>query len=139
MKWCCTVNTTNRCGHNIPMDLHLEHLNRRLKTTLQNMGSNITTYAVNLAAESIDIVDHVCQVFEQENSKHKLNSDKHSSPSFERDFKLILSVLQEQGVFTVKTTRRQHSTFKNQKQLFDKVCYAELLKWIKRTTDTLVK
>jgi len=28
LKWCRCVNTSNQQGHNIPMDLHLEHLNR---------------------------------------------------------------------------------------------------------------
>lgn len=59
VKWCRTVNTMNHQGHNIPMDLHLEHLNRRLKSILRNMGSNVTDRSVQLAAESIDVVHHV--------------------------------------------------------------------------------
>ena len=35
------VNTQGRLGCNIPCDLHLEHLNRRLKTVLQNLRSNL--------------------------------------------------------------------------------------------------
>ena len=31
----------NMQGHNIPCDLHMEHLNRRLKTILNHLGSNI--------------------------------------------------------------------------------------------------
>jgi len=75
VKWCRTVNTTNRQGHNIPMDLHVEHLNRRLKTTLRNMGSNVTDNAVRLAAESVDVVDHVCHTFEEASITTKSNSD----------------------------------------------------------------
>jgi len=63
VKWCQTVNTMNHQGHSIPMDLHVEHLNRQFKTTLRNMGSNVTD---NLAAESIDIVDHVCHVLKKQ-------------------------------------------------------------------------
>jgi len=94
VKWCRTVNTTNFQGHNIPMDVRVEHLNHRLKTTLRNMGANVTNNnAVKLAAESVDVVDHLCDIFEEVNSTAKVNSDKHSSPSFEKELKLILSVL----------------------------------------------
>ena len=35
LKWSCSINTTNIAGWNIPMDLHLEHLNRRVKMTIK--------------------------------------------------------------------------------------------------------
>ena len=136
VKWSCTVNTTNRQEHNIPMDLHVEHLNRRLKTTLRNMGSNVTDNAVRLAAESVDVVDHVCHTFEKASITTKSNSDKHTSPSFEKDLKLILSVLQDQDVFRPKESRN-HETFKNLKLIFDTLKYKDLLKWIKSTTKSL--
>jgi len=31
LKWNRTVNTSGLVGKNIPVDLHMEHLNRRLK------------------------------------------------------------------------------------------------------------
>ena len=131
------VNTSNRPGTNIPMDLHLEHLNRQLKTALRNMGSNITDSSVTLAAQSIDVVNHVCAVFES-STDHKADSGLHSSPSFERDYKLVLSVLNEKEVFSYKP-KRQHGTFKNRKSLFQQMDYKGLLQWIKRTTVTLTK
>ena len=39
--WSRTVNTAGMKGKNIPVDLHMEHLNRRLKIMLRNLGSNI--------------------------------------------------------------------------------------------------
>ena len=33
------VNTQGRRGCNVPCDLHIEHLNRRLKGIIKNMGS----------------------------------------------------------------------------------------------------
>ena len=137
VKWCRTVNTTNHQGHNIPMDLHLEHLNRRLKSILRNMGSNVTDRSVRLAAESIDVVHHVCNVFVAESSEQKLDSVRHSPPSFEKDFNLILSVLQEQEVFIAKTSRH-HNSFKKLTPLFDQLKYDDLLKWIKHTTNALL-
>jgi len=136
VKWCRTVNTSNLKGHNIPMDLHLEHLNRRLKTTLRNMGSNVTNRSVKLAAESVGTVNEICHVFERQCSNSKETSDKHNCPSFEKDFKLILNTLEEKEVFVMKTGR-QHNTFKTLPRLLEKPNYDNLIAWIKRTTKTL--
>ena len=139
VKWCRTVNTTGYKGHNIPMDLHLEHLNRRLKTTLQNMGSNVSNSSVKLAAEAVGVVNNICHSFEKQNSSCKSNTDSHTCPSFVKDYQLILNVLDEQKVFVPNTTGRQHNTFKNQKRLLEQPCFEDLIKWIKHTTETLVE
>ena len=132
VKWCRTVNTTNLKGNNIPMDLHLEHLNRRVKTTLRNMGSN-----VKLAAESVGIVTAICHVFERQSSSSKASSNKHFCPSFDKDFKLILNTLEEYDVFTNRPGR-QHNIFKMLERLLEKPRYDDLIKWIKHTTETLL-
>ena len=136
VKWCQTVNTTNLKGNNIPMDLHLEHLNRRVKTTLRNIGSNVTDKSVKLAAESVGIVNAICHVFERQSGSSKASSNKHSCPSFDKDFKLILNTLEEYDVFTNRPGR-QHHTFKMLERLLEKPRY-DLIKWIKRTTETLL-
>jgi len=41
LKWNRTINTVGRIGHNIPNDLHMEHLNRIMKCMMENLGSNI--------------------------------------------------------------------------------------------------
>jgi len=58
------------------------------------MGSNVTTSSVNLAVRLIDVVNQVCDIFER-STGHKPDSGLHSSPSFERYYKLVLSVIQE--------------------------------------------
>jgi len=139
VKWCRTVNTTDRKEHNIPMDLHLEHLNRHLKTTLQNMGSNVSEKNVKLVAESVNVVNNICCLFETESCSCNSTSTNHSCPSFEKDYKLILNTLEEQKVFVSNTTGRQQNTFKKQQRLLEQPRYADLIKWIKCTTETLVK
>jgi len=136
VKWCRTVNTTNLKGNNIPMDLHLEHLNRRVKTTLRNMGSNVTDKSVKLAAESVGIVNDICHVFERKSTSSKVSSNKHSCPSFDKDFKLILNMLEHKVL--IHKSGRQHNTFKMLERLLEKPRYDDLIKWIKRTTETLL-
>jgi len=62
LKWSRYINTTNRVGKNILMDLHLEHLNRRLKGTMRNMRAN---HSVTMAAQCVKFVDLICSQFEE--------------------------------------------------------------------------
>ena len=59
-------------GCNIPCDLHMEHLNRRLKTILRALGANITPATVVKAGQALATVHKVCQVFEAETSPFSL-------------------------------------------------------------------
>ena len=138
VKWCRSVNTSGRQGHNIPMDLHLEHFNRRLKGILQNMRSNTTKASVSMAAETVDVVNHICHDFEEHTSDCKGSSDKHESPSFQKDHKMILSILEEQQVFFTKKGR-QHASFKFTSGLLQQPNYPQLVKWIQHTADRLLQ
>jgi len=40
LKWSRTVNTSGQEGHNIACDLYMEHLNRRIKMMMADIGSN---------------------------------------------------------------------------------------------------
>ena len=60
IKWNRTVNTSGRKGKNVPVDLHMEHLNRKLKIMMQNLGSNITPTTVKRSAKALGIIEHVC-------------------------------------------------------------------------------
>ena len=98
LKWCRCINTTNRVDKNIPMDLHLEHLTRHLKSTLRNMGANLTDNSVTMAAQCVKIVDSICSQFEECTSNCAKASEKHGAPSSKRDFDLIHQCLKDQQV-----------------------------------------
>lgn len=61
LLWSHCVNTRGRAGTNIPCDLYMEHLNRRLKTVIRGMGSNISPSRIQRAGESIAAVHRLCQ------------------------------------------------------------------------------
>ena len=54
------INTKGRAGCNIPCDLHLEHLNRRLTGIISRMESNVKPATLEKAAKSIGIVNEIC-------------------------------------------------------------------------------
>lgn len=136
LKWSRFVNTSGRTGCNIPCDLYMEHMNRRLKTIIRNMGSNITDSSITQAAASINIVNHVCQQFEKENEL-QTNSSRHPYPTFEKDLQLIVQTLMDHNVFTA-VRGRKHSSFKFTHGLLEKYKPNELKKWIKVTANKLL-
>lgn len=109
LLWNRCINTRGAPGANIPCDLHMEHLNRRLKTVLRNLAANIKPSQVEKAGKSISAVQHVCEVFEAQTSPCQ-TSQHHPYPSFGKDFNTILKVLEEENVFT-PSGKRQHKSF----------------------------
>ena len=118
LNWRRFVNTKGCTGCNIPCDLHMEHLNRRLKTTIRNMGSNVTESSFKQAAASINAVNHICQRFEEVQSKPI--SSRHPYPSFENDLNLLVPTLLDNEVFTAKNWRK-HSIFQFKHGLLEQV------------------
>lgn len=63
IKWSRTINTVGRAGHNIPCDLHLEHLNRRLKIMMNSLGANKFQGPIQRIARSLGVVNSICSRF----------------------------------------------------------------------------
>ena len=77
LKWSRTINTHGKAGHNIPCDLHMEHLNRQLKRCIRSAGSNIYPMCLQCIAKSLGPVSHICSQFEKELSL-SANKDYHT-------------------------------------------------------------
>ena len=112
LVWSRVINTRGKGGHNMPCDLHMVHLNRRLKTILHHKGSNVQAQSIVRAAKSIGVVHKICKIFEEEFGNR---SDNHPYPSFKKDFDLIYGVLKEVNVFTIHS-QSVHSTFSMKKR-----------------------
>ena len=99
LLWSRCINTRGLPGANIPCDLFMEHLNRRLKIMLHNLGSNISPDAIQKAGKAIAPVQHVCTIFEQQTAPY-LHSDHHSETTFGKDFDKVLHTLPcREGVY----------------------------------------
>lgn len=128
LVWSRFINTHGRIGCNIPCDLHLEHLNRRLKTSLSHAGSNITPTSVVCAGKCIGVVNRVCNVFENE-TRQRNESQKHPYPAFTKDYQHIIEVLREVNLYTVQTGRT-HSTFGRMKSIMENFNRASYIQWV---------
>lgn len=126
LLWDRCVNTRGIDGANIPCDLHMEHLNRRLKTVIRSMGANISPSAIVKAGKAIAPVQHICQEFEQQTTSNKC-SGHHAVSKFGRDFSLALEVLENEQVFQEKGERK-HSSYKYRCTLLQKHSQEDMVK-----------
>lgn len=128
LKWSRTINTHGNTGHNVPCDLHMEHLNRQLKGCIRSTGSNIYPTTIQCAAKSLGPVSHVCTQFEKELSL-SVNKDYHTYPSFKKDLNAILQVLNTEHIFH-DNNNQNHSAFTKQ-PLLNSINWKKITEWIK--------
>ena len=86
----------------------MEHLNRRLKSILSNMGSNVNPSSIIRAGKSVGPI-HICSLFEKETASAS-DRQKHPYPSFEMDLSRLTKVLDDEQVF-VPLGKRNHASY----------------------------
>ena len=111
LKWCRFVNIKERIGCNISCDLHIEHLNCRLKGMMT--GMHCDTKAIERAAKAIGMINSICDSLEREVSKK--DSGKHKA-LFMKECSLMVNELVEEDVFE-ETAGRSHTSFKSIKPI----------------------
>ena len=131
LTWGRFVNVQGSKGQNIPTDLHMEHLNKRLKGMLRQSGSNIIKpTTIVRSAKAIGFVHRVCCVFESECGVAS-QSGRQKKVSFEKDLSLMTQSLEEENVFSVDNkVKRCHPTFPIKIGLIPKLKKDNILDWI---------
>ena len=107
----------------------MEHLNRRLKIMLCNLGSSINPSTAQRAAKGLGVVQKICTQFISDNN-FKENKDFHTIPSIKKDLDCLIKQLNESGVFEVKQ-ERCHYNYNNYKLLFHSFNWSNINDWIK--------
>lgn len=128
VTWGRFVNTQGGMGKNIPVDLHMEHLNRNLKEYIANLGANVAESGIVQCGKSLSGIMEVVDRYDQETGIHK-QSQQHTRPSDSDEGKIIEQLMSSQ-VFEY-SPGRFHKTFRNIRpnitQGMDK---AKLFAWI---------
>ena len=114
MMWSRTVNTQGHQGQNIPIDLHMEHLNRCLKENISGLGANITENTVVQNSKSLKGVLDVCSNFDQVCGVTQA-SIHHTRKGSQTDRDMVLAELTSKShVFDYIPGRQQYSaSFRN--------------------------
>jgi L1 cell adhesion molecule like protein len=103
------VNTQGRAGCNIPADLHMEHMNRTTKETLQHLGANKTSQAILRSSKCAHAVMTLTSNFDK-GTGIKEPSGGHNTPEANQDIGRMIDVLLRTENFTDKGTRA-HGSF----------------------------
>lgn len=107
--WDRFVNSRGGAGHNIPCDLHNEHVNKIFKGIIGNMGATFTEQATTVAARAVSALATITESFDKQTgigpdtSAHCLKPD-------EDDVKQVVRVIKSNSLLSV-IPQRHHTNF----------------------------
>lgn len=127
--WSRFINVHGYAGRNISNDLHMEHLNRVVKTAIKGLGSNKTEECIARVGKALGTVVPILDNFDQQHDLQKA-SGNHSVARADKDLKLIIRTLQKASVFTVNQDRGHFPSFPNPRDPFHAMSHDELTMWM---------
>ena len=136
--WSRVVNSRGGAGNNIPVDLHMEHLNRLLKDMIIGIGANVSEQAIVQSSKSLDGIKTVCENFDRSAGIHG-DSVNHTTKSSKKDQGLVLQQLIESKVFSY-IPGRKHAAFPDiESNLAQSINTKSLFKWLDTNKQKLAK
>jgi len=66
LTWDRFLSSHGGAGHNIPCDLHNEHINKWFKEVIRNMGANYTEIASTTVARAVTTITHMVESFDSQ-------------------------------------------------------------------------
>ena len=108
VKWGRFMNTHGGAGHNIPCDLHNEHLNGLLKDIIHSMGSNLTEHSMRRAARSVTSLCEIREAFDTESNVPVMTSAHCTKDDYD-DVTEVVEVLLKNEVLVVKVWSKAFS------------------------------
>ncbi|CAM4659382.1 unnamed protein product [Leuciscus chuanchicus] len=117
-------------GRNIPLDLHLEHLNNFLKSFLKGLGPNLNEQSAARISQSIGVMRELMENTDVELkvTKRKGTHQEHE-PSV--DVVALVAIFRQAELFK-EQTGREFSAFPGfTKNLLEKLDYSELWRWMR--------
>ena len=115
-------------GRNIPLDLHMEHLNRLAKGAMKNLGPNITRKkSITRVGRALGTLHPIVEEFDSENCVQS-GSNKPKKPSAVPDVSMVVEDLMASQAFTVCAGRL--TMFKKPKDLLAIKDKDDLISWI---------
>ena len=130
LTWGRFINTHGGSGHNIPCDLHNEHVNKLFKNAIGCMGANFTEQASTCMAQSITTLDKIVTNFDKQTNLCPETS-AHCTKSGDHDVKQVVSVVLNRRLLDI-IPGRKHSSFKTiSANPLSKLDKGAMDKWIK--------
>ena len=123
------LNKKGKKGGNIPLDLHMEHLNLDLKKLLKVMGGKLTQQAAQRCARSITVLNKIMDtVFEECGKPH--HSGYHGNKNSEETVQSIANDLLQGNAFHYIPGREGYKSFKYFKKNILDIDYRDFFAWV---------
>ena len=109
--WERFVNTRGMRGHNISMDLHLEHLNNFLKELLKDLRSNLNEENAERVSKAVNNLNTIVQNFERRMEIKKQQSSQNKAKTL-NDVRNLSAKFLEQNIFAEDpNTKNSYDSF----------------------------
>jgi hypothetical protein len=128
------INYVGGPGHNIPLDLHMEHLNLILKQLIQTCGGNLTQRTIQRNARSLSIIRQIVEGV-HEDCKRKSSSGYHGVKDPESSVEIIVNDLIAGKVYEHQPGRKGYNSFENFSEKIIDTDYRDFFSWARNTID----
>lgn len=128
--WGRFINTHGFLGHNIPNDLHMEHLNGYLKELLRSLRGNMNEKNADRIARALNNTRIIVNNFEK-NLIAESRKTSGKTPKTFNDVKKLTEELNSAEVFKEKGQRSYESFPEFKENVFITLKKSDLCKWIK--------
>ena len=140
VKWSRFVNFHGLPGHNISCDLHMEHLNRLVKTAIDGLGANKSKKAISRVGKALGVLASATQAYDKELGvplQGSTHSTRQVKPKILKDVTTIVNQLLQGDVFN---SNRKHSSFRKLKSnLIRTISEKDFKQWMIRRFSLLQK
>ncbi|SMN01813.1 hypothetical protein SPONN_105 [uncultured Candidatus Thioglobus sp.] len=128
LLWTRFINVHGTPGHNIPKDLHMEHLNRLVKESIRSLQANKTKKSIARVGRALGTLDPVLANFDKNNDVSS-HSGMHREASMKKDRDMLLNELLKDQVFQ-QHGDRAHAEFPKPKDVLHQLTKDKFKKWI---------
>ena len=129
LTWARVVNIHGGLGHNISLDLHMEHMNKKLKECVGSFGANFSEKIVVQSGKSLKGIMDVCKHFDDICQLEPLSS-RHTIASSMKDIDTVLQELLKSRVFDY-IPGRKHKSFPSIKpNVFQEINVENYIKYL---------
>lgn len=132
LTWSRCVNIRGGKGKNIPLDLHMEHLNRTVKDHVTTLGANVAEQSILQCARSLKGLIETCSTFDAQLGLEP-SSISHSKANTSKDEKVIIKELTETSRVFDYVPGRNHASFKSiHPSITEHINMTKLIQWIQK-------
>lgn len=128
VMWNRFWNTRGGKGRNIPLDLHLEHLNGFLKSFLKGLGPNLNERSADRISKSIGVLKELMEHTDEELGVGKRTGAHHVD--MDKDIFALVDIVREAELFKVQEGREFAAFPGFGKNLLALMDYSQLWNWM---------